>query len=59
MYVAQIICSQLYIDAVDKDQAERKYNAYYYGELCPCGKKGCGCCKEGDEVSHFLEEINV
>ena len=55
-YVANIVSSQLVIDAEDKEQAEEKYDAYFSDDPCPCGKDECDCVTEEDEVFHYMEE---
>jgi hypothetical protein len=55
-YVANIVSSQLVIDAEDKEQAEEKYDAHFSGDPCPCGKDECDCVTEEDEVFHYMEE---
>jgi hypothetical protein len=54
-YVANIVSSQLVIQAEDEAQAEEKYDAFFSGDPCPCGKDECDCCSEEEDVFHYME----
>lgn len=56
-YVANIVTSQLIIQAENEEEAEAKYDAHFaWGEKCPCGEENCDCCTEQEEVFHIMEE---
>jgi hypothetical protein len=54
-YVANIVSSQLVIQAEDEAQAEEKYDAHFSGDPCPCGEDSCDCCSEEEDVFHYME----
>jgi hypothetical protein len=60
-YVANIVTQQLFIQAVDEEEAETLYDLYFDGEDCPTHKEAfhlCGCVEFSDSnVFHDMEQI--
>jgi len=55
-YVANIVTSQLIIEAENEEEAEAKYDAHFnWDEPCPCGKDECDCVTEQEDVFHYME----
>lgn len=60
-YTAEIVSDILTIEAKDEKDAQRKYEAFWYGEPCPDHKKqsaaDCGCVEHTDGHSyHTIKE---
>ena len=54
---AEIVCQIFTCNAIDEEDAERKYSAYFDGEDCGCQDQGLECiCDVYDEVYHNWEE---
>ena len=58
IYEAKVISKTFTILAKDIDEAESKYDAYYWDKACPCLIPDCECLEVSDEVSHSMEKIN-
>ena len=54
IWTAKIITQEFTCFADSEEEAEMKYDAYFNGEDCGCGKE-C-ICGEDDNVDHFWEE---
>ena len=57
-YVARIITSEFRCNALDEDDAEEKYTAWFSNEPCKCDsqKLECICNLDDNCVDHIWEE---
>jgi hypothetical protein len=56
-YVMEVVSQVLTVTANSEEEAEAKYDAFFWEDECPCGEGDCDCVNSSDEVYHNTEEI--
>ena len=60
VYCMEIVTQTLTITADNEEQAEEKYDIYFNGGECPCGKGGdCDCVEDSEDCYHNTTELGA
>jgi hypothetical protein len=55
-YVMEVVSQVLTISANSEEEAEAKYDAFFWQDNCPCGEGDCDCVNSSEECYHNTTE---